>query len=680
MATPANNSATPMVTPSTDGVSIQTLLTIGDAATQSTIDAANGTAYIPLGIPDGQGVLDLGNGIIRLFTNSEVGRDRGYAYTLANGLELIGARVNYVDIDTATNTAINGGLAYDTIIDRKGEEVTDAQQINWQPDSYQFAETAGFDRFCSANLVEANSFGEGFGFVDDIFLMGEETSPDFPPTVRDGTFQALDIATETLYAVPDFGYGSWESATLLDTGNKETVAVVLGDDYTDAPIWLYIGKKDNSAGAGFLERNGLVGGQLYTWVANDGSTRPADLFGTGTKMQGTWTPIQVQDASMAGQSGYDDEGYLLGETLRAEARAAGAFFFSRPEDVDVNPLDGTQFVVNNTGDGGGEVNPTDLFGDVDVFDVDFDSEGNPISAGLTILYDGDTPELNGVANFFQGIRNPDNLAWSADGYIYVQEDFAYDFAPEEAEGLKEASIWRVGPNRKATRIAEVDRDVVLPKGSTDSRATTFGASETSGIIDVSKYYGNPAGTDFYFTVQAHGIRDGAIKDLNLVEGGQILYMTIDNSVEGPALNELVDLTGFDGDVTASLTLSREASYDNILRFYQTNADGSIAGVKPGDKGYEDLVRGRLIDGLELYVDNLVTVDKTATLAGGVYYAPALLVNGDVNNLVTIDDNATGIGLIQREGNVRKFEDWTDFDFNDLVLNVNGLTSVPPVVA
>jgi secreted PhoX family phosphatase len=529
VATPADNSAQSMVAPYARGVTLQPLLTIGEAATQSTLDAANGDAYIPLGIPDGQGVIDLEDGIVRLFTNSEVGRDRGYAYTLENGLELTGARINYMDIDTSTNTVIDGGLAYDTIIDRKGEEVTDAQQLNWLPDDSDIAETAGFDRFCSANLIMANAFGDGKGFEDDIFLMGEETSPNFPPTVRDGTFQALDIANNTLYAVPQLGYGSWESATLLDTGRDDTVAVVLGDDYSiEAPIYLYIGQKDTSEGAGFLERNGLAEGQMYVWKAEDGSTGPDELFGTGTEMGGFWAPIDVQDASMAGQEGYDDEGYLLGDTLRDVARERGAFMVSRPEDVDVNPSDGTQFVLNNTGDGDAIVNPTDLFGDVSVFDVDFDSEGNPSSGDMTIIYDGDTPELNGLESPFEGIRNPDNLAWSADGHIYVQEDFAYDFAPEDAAGLEEASIWKLALDGTATRIAEINRDVVLPEGSTDSRIDTFGASETSGIIDVSEYYGNPAGTDFYFTVQAHGIRDGAIADLNLVEGGQILHMTIED--------------------------------------------------------------------------------------------------------------------------------------------------------
>jgi secreted PhoX family phosphatase len=653
VATPADNTATSMVRPFVQGVSIQTLLTIGEAATQSTTDAANGTAYIPLGIPDGQGVIDLGNNIVRLFTNSEVGRDRGYAYTLKNGLELTGARINFVDIDTTTNTVINGGLAYGTIIDRKGEEVTDAQQINWQPDSYEFAETAGFDRFCSANLIEANTFGEGLGFVDNIFLLGEETSPDFPPTVRDGTVQALDIANETLYAVPDLGYGSWESATLLDTGSADKVALVLGDDYTDAPIWLYVGEKDTSEGAGFLERNGLVGGQLYAWVADDGSLTPADLFGTGTQMGGTWTPIEVQDAAMAGQDGYDDEGYLLGETLRAAARSAGAFFFSRPEDVDVNPLDGTQFVVNNTGDGDGKVNPTDLFGDVSVFDVDFDTDGNPISGKMTIIYDGDTPELNGLESSFQGIRNPDNLAWAADGNVYVQEDFAYDFAPEDAEGLEEASIWKLTLDGKATRLAEINRDIVLPKGSTDSKATTFGASETSGIIDVSEYYGNDPGTDFYFTIQAHGIRDGEIADLNLVEGGQILHMTIKDE-PFPSMIKPLDQTAYSstplftvGETINGYTpvgildgLGAYALDENTVRILASHELGNTAGYayKVSDGAFT--LTGARVSYFDVNKETLAIEDA------GLAYNRIYDANGDLATdnsfLANIDTNGDGV--------------------------------------
>ena len=147
--------------------------------------------------------------------------------------------------------------------------------------------------------------------------------------------------------------------------------------------------------------------------------------------------------------------------------------------------------------------------------------------------------------------------------------------------------------------------------------------------------------------------------------------------EVSAISELLDLTGFDGDVTAELTLSREAAFDNILKFYETDAQGQIAGLQPGDSGYEDAVRTSLIDGLALMVDNLSTAEESIMLMGGTYYAPALLVDGDLDNLVTIDDAASGMGRIERDGNVWRFEDLTDFDFNDLVLTLNAAEVATP---
>ncbi|MDB9527892.1 esterase-like activity of phytase family protein [Oscillatoria sp. CS-180] len=136
--------------------------------------------------------------------------------------------------------------------------------------------------------------------------------------------------------------------------------------------------------------------------------------------------------------------------------------------------------------------------------------------------------------------------------------------------------------------------------------------------------------------------------------------------------ELLDLTGFDGEVTASVTLSREAAYDNILQFYQTDANGAVNGILPGQEGYEDAVREVLLESSSLLVENLESVDDTLVLAGGVYYAPALLIQGDENNLATIDDAVMGSSRIQRDDNVWSFEDLTDFDFNDLVFTVNSV--------
>lgn len=142
------------------------------------------------------------------------------------------------------------------------------------------------------------------------------------------------------------------------------------------------------------------------------------------------------------------------------------------------------------------------------------------------------------------------------------------------------------------------------------------------------------------------------------------------------LAELVDLTGIDGDVSVNVTVEREAAFDNVLKFYQTDALGRVGGLRPGQAGYEEAVAANLLDA-ELFVTNNTASDLNLTLTGGTYYAPALLIDGSLTNLATIEDNALGSIRVQRNGNVWGFEDLTDNDFNDLVVTIN---SVEPVAA
>lgn len=142
----------------------------------------------------------------------------------------------------------------------------------------------------------------------------------------------------------------------------------------------------------------------------------------------------------------------------------------------------------------------------------------------------------------------------------------------------------------------------------------------------------------------------------------------------PAVAELIDLTGFDGDVALHVTASREAAFNNVLSFYATDAQGRVGGLLPGEAGYETAVAANLLD-TDLVVGNNTAVDLDLVLAGGTYYAPALPIDGSSGNLATIDDAVLGTARIQREGNVWRFEDLTDFDFNDLVLTLNGAEPV-----
>lgn len=137
------------------------------------------------------------------------------------------------------------------------------------------------------------------------------------------------------------------------------------------------------------------------------------------------------------------------------------------------------------------------------------------------------------------------------------------------------------------------------------------------------------------------------------------------------LPELFDLTGFDGNVAVNVIqqLSREAFFDNVLAFYQTDALGRVGGLLPGEAGYEAAAAANLIDGIALSVGNNQVIDVTLNLLGGTYYAPALLIDGNINSLATVGDAALGQARIKREGNTWLFEDAGDFDFNDLIVTL-----------
>ncbi|MEA5583312.1 alkaline phosphatase PhoX [Nodularia harveyana UHCC-0300] len=497
-----------------EGYTVDPIFTIGETV--------NG--YTPTGIPDGTGAFELNETTVRVLVNSEIGSDVGYAYTLENGTSLTGSRISYFDIDKRTLKIVDSGLAYNKIYNRAGEIVDEASDLEFE----------GIQRFCSANLMEAQQFGGGRGFADTIYFAGEETSG--------GTQFALDVETSELWALPWLGRAAWESVTELDTGNTDQVALLVGDDRGAAPLILYVGEKDTSAGAGFLARNGLNNGKLYVWVADDASDAadaieadPRDFSGSGNTTAGQFVEIDYYRPDLAGTDGYDTQGFADQDQQDALAADAGAFLFSRPEDVATNPFDGTQAVLASTGrtsvfDG------ADTWGTTYKIDVDFDDSG--ITADLNILYDG-----NDEGNRDFGLRSPDNLDWADNGKIYLQEDRAISSDLFGASSGEEASIWRIDPSdanpaATATRVAQIDRSGV-PAGQTDPNPTDIGNWESSGILDVSTLFGNAPGTQFIYDVQAHSLRDGDIINKpgidtdgdgtveandNLVQGGQIGFL------------------------------------------------------------------------------------------------------------------------------------------------------------
>ncbi len=589
-----------------DGYEVDPLFTIGETY----------GGYTPTGILDGLGAYALDDSTVRVFANSEIGSDAGYAYELANGTELTGARVHFFDVDKSSLSVVDAGLAYDTIINRQGEVVDEATDL----------ESEGIQRFCSAQYIEANQFGGGNGLADSLFFTGEETSG--------GTEFVIDPATNTLYAVPWMGRAAWESVTELDTGTTDKVALLVGDDREGAPMLLYVGNKDTSEGAGLLERNGLVGGKLYVWAADSGETTPEEFNGTFESRDGSWQEIDFYDASQAGTAALDESGYADQDSIgydadgfatqaQQDALAAdmGAFSFSRPEDVATNPGDGTVAVLASTGRD--SLFPADSWGTTYAIDTDFDADGVPTSANVKVLYDGDDAGAGQFAGPDFGLRSPDNLEWADDGYIYVQEDRSVDeFGLTSSE---EASIWRLTPETGGlTRVAQMDRSA-LPLDQTDSAVGDIGNWESSGIIDVSTLFDRDPGSLFLFDVQAHSLLDGVIASENLVQGGQLAFLSAPELVTGQTIvgtDEDNTLTGgrFGDEITGGLGDDVITGWigDDVIR---------------GDFGYLSAVAGGGNDTIFAGggADNVSGNEGNDTLFGGA--GMDRLAGGDGNDLL-----------------------------------------------
>ncbi|MEB3122449.1 MAG: alkaline phosphatase PhoX [Snowella sp.] len=496
--------------------------------------------YTPIGILDGTGAFSLNDTTVRVLVNHEVGSDVGYQYTLASGAELTGARISYFDIDKRTLKIIDSGLAFDTIYNRAGEEVTPTTPLDTIEGEF------GLDRFCAANLMEAYQFGNGRGFADTIYFAGEETD--------NGTEFALNVETNELWALPWLGVAAWESVTELDTGTTDKVALLIGDDRGPAPLYLYVGTKgvdyDENGQINFLERNGLTGGNLYAWVADDPSNNAdvieadaRDFSGTGNSTKGRFVEVDIYDETGT-LPGYDDLGFATQDTQDALAADVNAFLMSRPEDLATNPNKGNQAVVASTGRTG-IFDDADVWGTTYIVDVNFtDLANGNIGGDIKILYDGNDFETNGVSHPDYGLRSPDNLDWADDGKIYLQEDRAISSSLFGATSGEEASIWSIDPDATApettlTRVAQIDRTGV-PSDQTDSSPTDIGNWESSGILDVSTLLGNQPGTVLLFDVQAHSVRDGKIINVPGVDtDGDGTVEANDNLAQGGQLSLLI---------------------------------------------------------------------------------------------------------------------------------------------
>ncbi len=342
--------------------------------------------------------------------------------------------LNLADFKTAIGNTISGGTTGGVTFVNSARQAYDRWSDNAGTGWTNTSNTSNTDfyRFCSGQSYGANTFGLGRGFVDDLYITGEEggTNRLFGLDLANRDFYQLSgVSGSAAGGIGGMPYDAWENAALLDTGETNHVALLLSPDGGSRNMQIYIGQKgkdtSGAASTDFLARNGLAYGSYY--YLND--TLPA----SGTSIDGTF-----------------------------DTTTSGALNSTKLEDIDTSPSNPTRAVLGDQNSG------LFTFG----FALDF-SSGSFDAAGSGFSITKIQDHINDIDGAF---GDADNVEWTdatildgvtyAEGLIFVNED----------SGTANGEIWMNEPDGSGlTKIGDT--------------IGISGATETSGIYDVSSLLG-----------------------------------------------------------------------------------------------------------------------------------------------------------------------------------------------
>jgi hypothetical protein len=356
-----SSSKSPYLLRSQPGVVTKAILTVGDSVNAK----PDGTPYRLVGIPDGLGAFDNGDGTFTVLMNHELGNTQGIVR--AHGSR--GAFVSRWTVEKGTLRV------------RHGEDLIRRVQLRNAASGSWIEGTTAFNRFCSADLPAASAFldaASGKGYGGRLFLNGEEAGAE-------GRAFAHEL-DGTSWQLPHLGRYSYENAVPGIAPGERTVVVGL-DDSGNGQVYVYVGEKRSTGTA--IERAGLVGGRLY------GVKAAGVLTETDATEIAPGTPFELVDLG--------DVSGLSGAQLEAASNAAGVTRWQRPEDGAWNPRRPSQFVWVTTASFAGKSR---------LWSLDFADPQAPEQGGtITALLDGT-----------EGQKMFDNLTVSDRGLVLLQED------------------------------------------------------------------------------------------------------------------------------------------------------------------------------------------------------------------------------------------------------------------
>ncbi len=336
--------------PITNAWKVTPLLNVGDS-----IGAKN---YRMVGIPDGLGALDNGDGTLSIYMNHEIGKDQGKSRRHYGR----GGFVSHWTLDVATLKIT------------AGEDLIQQVKI-WLPEMQKHITSPAysFNRLCSADLPPLSALydvNSGKGFNGRLFMNGEED--------RDGGRAFAHVVSGEQkgisFELPYLGKFAWENAVANPSTGIKTVVMGM-DDSPGGQVYMYVGEK--RAMGNPVEQAGFMGGNLYA-VKVDGKR---------------FSMVNLGDVSA-----------MSGDYLEQAGRRLGVANFMRPEDGawDVNHPNIFYFATTDKIDGTSQL-----------FQLTFEDITQPEKGGLikTVLNARDI-----------GAQMFDNITVAGDGKILVEED------------------------------------------------------------------------------------------------------------------------------------------------------------------------------------------------------------------------------------------------------------------
>ena len=607
--TGTSSSESPYLTPTAPGWTATSVLTAGDSI----------GGYKMVGIPDGLGAFDNGDGTMTVLANHELGNTSG----VLRGHNAKGAFVSKWIINTSTWAVISGG-----------DLVTSAaNQLMWNGSTWAQPGTPyAIGRLCSGDLPGLSAFWDGTnGYNGRIFMNGEENGDEGK------AFAWIVTGSEAgkMYELPHLGKNSWENAlarsnygTNPGAANLAQTAVVLTDDSTPGEVFLYLGTKTNTGNA--IQKAGLTNGQLYGIKVNAATGYAgAFVYEAATGLNGTFTLAPIFDnASIAAKTGAQ---------LQTVA-SASATRFARPEDAAW--YDHDSLIFNTTG---ATVNSVVVSSKLYQLDFNSSTAAGILTTGGTIKVLVDSANLTGTDGLVA--QKFDNLTVGNDGLIYLQED------PGSVSYI--AKHWVVNPNAgtqaqieaSAVQIFESDRGRFL-SGAADFRTID---EEHSGIIDITTIVNDGIAGSKWFLVatQNHATATGA-NATELVEGGQFVALNYrvgsDSSVD--AGTNVMTLNNGARVVASGTTLSYGIALTGTGGVITTTAATTISGQITGSGQLWKNGAGTLtLTGTNNYTGNTNVSEGKLVLNGSITSSVMVYKNASIGGSGRIIGNLTNLGTL-----------------------------------